>query len=424
MPTEKFQRRCVRCETPAPNGYAAFCKCGGLIDVFYDLNSVTLVDADNAIERYINLLPIEDAAAWRAPELTRTPCVHAKAIGRLLGMPRLYLKDESVLPTGSTKDRMAAVALPYLYESGVRAFSTSSTGNSSTSFAHAIGRAEDARLFLFTAESFVTRVDCPAGAPVVHFVLENATFVDAFNCAGTFATRTGVTAERGFFNPGRREGLKLAFLEAVEQVPGTIDWYVQAVSSAMGVYGTCKGARELRALGRIERTPRLLCVQQETCAPMVHAYVEGSETIEPRHVVARPTGIATAILRGDPTRAYPYVREMVVESRGSFVAVTEADIREARKMLEELEGLRICFNAAAALAGLIRQVRDGAFPVADTVLVNLTGRDRAPGRPHRQHRLHKVSNEWRPVESADEVTWRVWGDPLGEAPEAFAGASA
>ena len=157
---------------------------------------------------------------------------------------------------------------------------------------------------------------------------------------------------------------------------------------------------------------------------MVRAYEEGSETIEPRHVVARPTGIATAILRGDPTRAYPYVREMVVESQGSFIAVAEAEIREARKMLEELEGLRICFNAAAALAGLIRQVRDGVFPVSDTVLVNLTGSDRAPGQPHRQHRLHKVNDEWRPVESADEITRRVWNDPLAGAPEAFAGASA
>ena len=58
-------------------------------------------------------------------------------------------------------------------------------------------------------------------------------------------------------------------------MPGPIDWYVQAVSSAMGVYGTYKGAKELRDIGHIDRAPKLLCVQQETCAPLVRAYQDG-----------------------------------------------------------------------------------------------------------------------------------------------------
>ena len=90
----------------------------------------------------------------------------------------------------------------------------------------------------------------------------------------------------------------MAYFEASDQVPGGIDWYVQAVSSAMGVYGTYKGAKELKAIGHVERVPKLLCAQQESCAPLVKAYVEGAAKIEPRHAVARPHGIAEAILRG------------------------------------------------------------------------------------------------------------------------------
>jgi len=133
-----------------------------------------------------------------------------------------------------------------------------------------------------------------------------------------YALRHGYTAERGFFNAGRREGLTLAFLEAAEQIPGPIDWYVQAVSSAMGVYGCFKGALELCTIGVIPRPPRTLCVQQEGCNPMVRAFQAGSNEIRPQDIVERPTGIADAILRGNPSGAYPYVARIVRESGGDI----------------------------------------------------------------------------------------------------------
>jgi threonine synthase len=144
----------------------------------------------------------------------------------------------------------------------------------------------------------------------------------------------------------------------------------------MGVYGTYKGAKELRAIGEIDRVPKLLCAQQESCAPLVHAYNDGSAAIEEKHIVRRPHGIAEAILRGDPSRVYPYVKSIVTESGGDCVAVTEAEIREARTMTEELEGISPCFSASTAVAGLMKQVKRGRFPCKETVLVNLTGGDR------------------------------------------------
>jgi threonine synthase len=169
--------------------------------------------------------------------------------------------SETGLPTATTKDRMAAVALPYLYECGVREFTTSSTGNSSSAYARAITRIPDLRMHVFTAAAFRDRLSLSGGEQVVDVVLEDATFVEAFAAAGSFAQRHGLVSERGFFNPGRREGLKLAWLEAVDQIPREIDWYVQAISSAMGVYGVFNAAQQLRALGHRQRVPRLLCVQ-------------------------------------------------------------------------------------------------------------------------------------------------------------------
>jgi threonine synthase len=372
---------CLTCGTQYPTGFHPFCDaCGGMVDVQYALDEVQLAASPNPYIRFAGLLPLTQPHDG-LPHATYTPMVHATRLGRKLGMASLYLKNETALPTRTTKDRMAAVSLPYLRERGVRAFCASSTGNSGTSFAYGIQAYPDMRLYLFTAEQFVPRVQHADRAQVTHFGMRDASFVDAAVYAGAYARQHGLVSESGFFNPGRREGLKLAFLEASEQVSQPIDWYVQAVSSAMGVYGAYKGAKELLKLNRLQRLPRLLCVQQETCAPMAHAYADGSETIRPEHLVARPTGIAEAILRGDPTNAYPHVRRIVMESGGGFLIVSEAEIREARRKIEDCENISPCFSASAAVAGVLKRARDDASLRNSVVVVNLSGGDRPDTPP-------------------------------------------
>lgn len=363
-------------------------------DVEYDLSRVELRDSPNPYVRFRDLLPVADPSLL-PPDATFTRTVHAERLGATVGLPWLYLKDETRLPTRTTKDRMAAVALAYLYEHGVREFTTSSTGNSSTAYAHAIGRLPGLVMYLFTASRFLDRVEATDSEQVKHVVLRDATFVEAFDEAREFAERHGLVPERGFFNPGRREGLKLAWLEAAEQVPRPIDWYVQAVSSAMGVYGGYNGARQLRGLGLSDRLPRLLCVQQETCAPMVSAWLDGSDSILPEHVVARPDGIAQAILRGNPTRTYPHVHRIVSESDGTFISVDEAEMRQARQRVHELENLSPCFAAAAAVAGAVKLRRRGELQADDVVLINLTGGDRAAAPPPRDAQwMHRSAAGW------------------------------
>lgn len=393
---------CTGCGASFPHAFTTFCdRCGAMIDVEYDLSGVVLRESDDALVRYFDLLPLESGEHMVSYGGGPTPCRHAERLGREVGLPWLYIKDETVLPTGSTKDRMAAVVLSFLRECGITEFCTSSTGNSSTALANLIGECPGLRMFLFSGDEFQHRVNFGESDQIVHFVMRGATFVEAFEHAAEFARRRGILSERGFFNPARREGLKLAFLEAVEQVPRSIDWYVQAVSSAMGVYGTCKGARELVALGRLAHPPRLLCVQQETCSPMARAFEEGSDAILPQHIVERPTGIASAILRGNPSRVYPIVRGIVIESGGTFATVSEAEIREARTMAEELEGLTPCFSSAAAIAGMSKLARRGAIAPDQTVLVNLTGRDRDGVTPsHTARWLTRSGDTWVPENGA------------------------
>jgi len=211
---------CVACGEIAGDAYQAFCKCGSMIDVEYDSARVRLADSANPYVRFRDLLPLADTRDRLPSDARYSPAIHAKALGARFGLPKLYLKDETVLPTRSTKDRMAAVALGFLWERGVRSFCTSSTGNSSTSYASAIRAFPDMTLHLFTAEDFVERVQHADHPQVQHFGMRDASFVDAFNHAATYAAQHKLVSERGFFNLGRREGLKMAYFEAYGSLAG------------------------------------------------------------------------------------------------------------------------------------------------------------------------------------------------------------
>jgi threonine synthase len=163
-------------------------------------------------------------------------------------------------------------------------------------------------------------------------------------------------------------------LEAVIDIGRVPSYYVQAVSSAMGVVGAAKGAMEAGTFGPYRGTPKLICVQQDSCAPMVRAWQAGAEEIRDHDKVAAPTGVAKAILRGDPSAEYPIVRTHVAASGGTFVSVSEREIRRAQVLLYERERIWPCEAGACALAGYIKLLRRRHVPAENgPVLVNVTG---------------------------------------------------
>jgi threonine synthase len=340
----------------------------------YDLTDARIGDEVNPYFRFFDLLPLHDrfSICWLGDG--NTPTVHARELGRAIGLDKVYVKDETKNPTLTTKDRMASMVLSYFTELGVREFACSSTGNSSTSFARAVERFPGFKLHVFVGRDFLHRMNFDSSERVKVYWVKDATFAEAHECAKAFARRAPeVTGERGFFNPGRREGLKLAFLEGVLEMPASPDWYVQAVSSGMGVYGTWRGAQQLLRMGRLSRLPRLACIQQATCAPMVRSWKAGSPVTRPQDVVEQPVGIAEAILRGNPTATYPHMYQIVRESGGLFEAVDDGQIVAAQRMLLELEGIDACPSAATTVAGLKLLKQRGALRRDDVVFVNVTG---------------------------------------------------
>jgi threonine synthase len=349
-----------------------------MVDVKYALDRVHIRDSSNPLLRFFDLLPLKDEASICWLGEGNTPTVHARALGRHLGLQKIYLKDETKNPTRTTKDRMASVVLSYFRDVGVREFACSSTGNSSTSFAHGVERFPGFKLHVFVGRDFLHRMNFDSGPRVKVYWVKDATFAQAHECARGFAQNNPlVTGERGFFNPGRREGLKLAFLEGVLDMPESPHWYFQAVSSGMGVYGVWRGAQQLYGLGRLRRLPRLACVQQHSCSPMVHSWKAGSAVTRKEDVVEEPIGIAEAILRGNPTNTYPHLHAVVRESGGTFESVTDDEIREAQRMVFELEGIEACESAATTVAAMKKMAAAGELRRDDVVFVNITGAHRS-----------------------------------------------
>ncbi len=372
-----FQAVCQSCGHVYGAGFHPVCSCGGMVDMAYSLAQARIRTSDNPFVRFFDLLPLCDEGNIRWLGDGNTPTVHAQGLGRRLGLSKLYLKNETRNPTWSTKDRMASMVLSFFQENGVREFACSSTGNSSTSFAKGVETFPGFKLHVFVGRDFLHRMNFPSSDVVKVYWVKDATFAEAHECARAFTRHhPDVTGERGFFNPGRREGLKIAFLEAVLDMPEAPHWYFQAASSGMGVYGVWRGAQQLFRMGRIERLPRLACVQQETCCPMVRSWRAASAVTRPQDIVAEPRGIAEAILRGNPTNTYPHLHRIVQQSGGTFESVTEAQIREAQTMVHELEGIEICPASATTVAAIKLMAEAGELRRDEVVLANLTGRER------------------------------------------------
>jgi threonine synthase len=345
-----------------------------MVDVDYPLHHVELKDDRNPLLRFFDLLPVRkpESLCWLGEG--NTPTVHARALGRRLGLDKLYLKDETKNPTRTTKDRMASVVLSFFKDIGVSEFACSSTGNSSTSFATGVERFSGFKLHVFVGRDFLHRMNFDSSDRITVYWVKDATFAEAHECARAFSqTNKKVTGERGFFNPGRREGLKLAFMEGALDMPESPHWYFQAVSSGMGVYGAWKGAEQLYGLGLIDRLPRLACVQQRTCAPMVDSWRAGSRTTRPQDIVHEPVGIAEAILRGSPVNTYPHLYDVVKASGGTFEAVTDDEIRDAQRMLSDLEGIEACEAASTTVAAVRKMAATGEIKRDEPLFVNLTG---------------------------------------------------
>lgn len=375
-PPVRTHHACIRCAAAAhPHSFRCD-RCDGAVDAFHDLAAVRSARTTNGaspLRRFAGLLPIGGEQGWLGEG--NTPCWESSELAEDLGITRAFLKDESANPTGTTKDRIASVSVAWMLEAGIDEFVLSSTGNTAEAYARAVGLTPGIRMHAFVGREFAERVNRTA-EPRVTLHLVDGNYSTATAAAATYARQKGLHAEGGFFNYVRREGVKLAYLEAFDAIPGRVDYIFQAISSGLGLLAAYKGALEYVKLGRLTQVPRIAGVQESTCSPMTNAWDRGATTLGVQHTVTNPVGIAQAILLGDPYASYPYVAEVCTDTGGHLVRVTDKEIREARELVYQWSGADVCNASAAAVAGVRASSRAGRIERESTVLIMLTGRDR------------------------------------------------
>lgn len=368
--------RCPACGHRQETAYPLRCDhCYGPMELAYDASTATVRHSDDPLERYFDLTPLRSLENIASVGEGNTPCVHARALGEVLELERLFLKDETRNPTRSTKDRTAIAGLLFFIENGIHEFVAASTGNMATAYAFASRFVPDIRMHLFCASGYRDRFGFdPSSRVSIHETTGD--FVGAAREALRYANALSLPTDGGYFNIGRRAGLMTAYLEAFDEMAWEPDFVFQSVSSGIGLYAAYEGARAYLRMGRLSKVPRLVAVQEATCSPMVRAFGEGADCIETAHIVHHPEGIAHAILRGDPSATYPHLAGIVRESGGTMVDVTAAEIVQTRELVRDTEGIVTC-NAAAATIAATRKMRvEGALAEDDVVLVNVTGGQR------------------------------------------------
>jgi len=278
---------------------------------------------------------------------------------------RVYLKDEGRNPTGTFKARGAAVGVTRALELGATDIAMPTAGNAGGAWSLYAARAG-------IRSHVAMPKDAPSGA-VKECVVAGARvyLIDGLiSDAGKFISR-GIS-RYGWYDastlkePYRIEGKKTMGLELAEQFGWDLPEVVlYPCGGGVGLIGMWKAFDELERVGWIGRKrPRLVAVQSEGCAPIVRAFREGKAESE---FFAGAQTVAGGIRVPKPLGDFLILRA-IRETGGAAVAVSDDEILAAMRELSEEEGLFICPEGAAALAGLLH-LRDAGLVDADERIV-------------------------------------------------------
>jgi threonine synthase len=370
---------CSRCQEDFPvDQIQQVCKSdGGPLLVRYDLRRVrdsltkdALRDRPETLWRYRELLPHEEPENEVSLGEQNTPLLDTPSLGEDLGIPKLRVKDEGLLPTGTFKARGAAVGVTRAAELGVKTLALPTAGNAGAAWA-AYGARAGIRVV----------VVMPATTPDGIIRETSAYGADVYLVSGSIADAGAVVkkvcAARGWYDastlrePYRIEGKKTMGFELAEQLGWRLpDVIVYPTGGGVGLIGMWKAFDELRAIGWLdEKRPRFVAVQAEGCAPIVRAFVDGRNESEPwpdpRTFAA---GIRVPKALGDFI-----VLKALRESGGTAVSVTETEIAESMRATSAAEGILVCPEGGAAIAGTEKLRRAGWIREDEEVVVFNTG---------------------------------------------------
>lgn len=369
---------CSRCRTAyEASGLHGTCdRCGGVLFAQYRIEQARRTLTWEAVRgrrssmwRYGEMLPGAEDAVDLGEGFT--PLLPSTLLSAELGLPRLWIKDEAVNPTGSFKARGMAAAITMARRLGVRRVALPSAGNAggaAAAYGARAGIAVDVVLPADTPEPF--RLEAVAHGARVRLIDG-----DIADCGAI--VRDGAV-EHGWFDlstlrePYRLEGKKTLGYELAEAFEGDLpDVVVYPTGGGTGLVGMWKAFDELESLGLVPRgrRPRMVVVQAEGCAPMVRAF-EGGRTSAERweHPRTYASGLRVPSAIGDYL-----IQRVLRESAGTALAVSDRDMARGQLDLARGEGVFAAPEGGATLAALRVLVADGWVGPEERVVLFNTG---------------------------------------------------
>ncbi len=369
--------RCRNCGRTEAIGLSYVCAaCFGPLEVAYDYGVVaetltreSIASRAPGIWRYAELLPV-DAPPARSLPVGSTPLLQADRLAPVLGVERLWLKDDTRNPSLSFKDRAVAVAAARAVEFGVEALACASTGNLAGATAAAAAAVGLPAYVFIPADLEPAKVDhaLAYGATVVPI---SGTYDDVNRLCLEVADETGW----GFVNinlrPFYAEGSKTLAYEIAESLGWrSPDILVGPVASGAMFTRVARGFEELAELGLIERRPiRFVGGQAAGCAPVATAFAAGTDVIEP---IREPDTFVRSLAIGNPADGL-YAVEVARDSGGSIEAIEDLITAEAIRDVARLEGIYPETAGGVTLAAVAAARRSGVIRPGDEVVALLTG---------------------------------------------------
>lgn len=397
--------RCLECghEMP-PDPYIAECpECGGLwMDARYDTVHLPpewpemVKTRPTDMWRYTELYPFLDDVKTFSMGEGWTPLTRAVGLERELDHAEIWIKDERQEPTGSFKDRQAAMAVSALYDQGVNEVVLASTGNAAAAYAAYTVRAE-IKLWVFLCSSVPVEKMRELALYGAEVVKVSGSYDQAKQVAADFAARHNLPVERGAKAVPCKESMKSIAFEIAEQLGWVApDWYLQAVSGGIGPLGVLKGFTELYEAGVIGHIPKIGVVQTEGCSPMVQAWEQGLDEADP----VNPDSLITVLATGAPGMAYKTLKRAADEHGGAMVAVSDGEAFRAMRRVARTEGFSMEPAASVAFAGLEKMIERGYIAPDERVVVDCSGHTFSAEKHALEDRyMLRVDADLQPTES-------------------------
>ncbi len=375
---EKYSLKCPVCSTEfEPKTDTFNCeKCGAPTVVAMNTAGAAFGESnEHSIWRYFDLLPVEDRKWIVSQSEGWTPTVESPRLAKELGVRRLLLKNETVNPTGSFKDRQISVGISKAIEAGADTLAVVSSGNvaaSAASYAAVAGmrcnifaphNAPDEKLVqarMYGASFF--RVNTLSSSKIFELVTETCK-----------AKNWYLLSTAGLYNPYQVEGAKTIAHELLEQVSPLPDWVVAPVGGGGLIGALWRGFNELKSLGRCAAPPAIAGAQSSLCRPLVDAIEKG---LTPAEVIANPVDVGDTIAGAiaddvlfDAYTALPAIRE----TGGAALCVTDDEMLEAEKLLAQTAGIFAEPASASTIAAVKKLRESNAIGKDQSVCCIITG---------------------------------------------------